>query len=137
MTQQEKQIKLAEAAGYKPKPDHYWYSSDDNRTFRCYGCCMEQSWREFCDNKQTHPPGPCANNNGEDYFGDLNAVAGLRTLLASDAQRVHFGDLLKVSIGCYGDSYLTGAALYDLACIPADLQSEALGITLGLWKEGE
>lgn len=74
MTAEEINIACTRKAGFLERPEHYWFSTDDNRTFRCSHCYRTQSWREFCEAGNKHPDGPCTE---DDFHGSMDAAMQL------------------------------------------------------------
>jgi hypothetical protein len=118
MTWQEKQIKLAEAAGWKRARSGLQAKSD-----------MEpKAWL---------PPGKGYRdvvNKCPNYFGDLNAVAKLEAVLTKE-QMEEYGRQLVLAVNP-AMKYLAYAFALVARTTTAQ-RAEAIGITLGLWKEGE
>lgn len=112
MTQEQKRIKLAEAAGWKRKgKSKVWINPNLGGGF---------------DYLSGLP----------NYFHDLNAVHELEKVLTEE-QREQYAMLLSIRISGGGLTRIDGYTNYDDACnvitASATQRVEAIGLTLGLW----
>jgi hypothetical protein len=107
MTQEEKRIKLAEAAGWKCA--EHVAEFDKPFALMCWHRPGNAEW-------QTEEP--------PDYFTDLNAVHELENVLSPLQEVTYWENLLQAHE--YMDSWA--------GCATAAQRCEALGLTLKLWK---
>ena len=105
MTQEQKRIKLAEAAGWSHHTidDHtYWWHEENNKTL---------------------PPEDDGMRSCPDYFNDLNAVHELEKVLLGD----------DIETWLTYDKYLAEGDTKFTWHVTAAQRAEALGLTLNLW----
>jgi hypothetical protein len=111
MTQEQKRIKLAEAAG--------WIEISDWKAAGINGKHPTEPWVEVIP----------------DYFNDLNAVQELQDKLTNDQQFefvYHLNDVLELVPLSSPASYRE-VVLFSFANATAAQRFEALGLTLNLW----
>jgi hypothetical protein len=112
MTQEQKRIKLAEAAGWK-------LCREDNKTWR--------TPQQAAKNKELlgHESGPWSfeSSGPPDYFSDLNAVHELEKVLLGD----------DIETWLTYDKYLAEGDTKFTWHVTAAQRAEALGLTLNLW----
>jgi len=124
MTQEQKRIKLAEAAGWK-------LCREDNKTWR--------TPQQAAKNKKLlgHENGPWSfeSNGPPDYFNDLNAVhlLELKVFQDSSIQLDYSLSLIRLikNSSPLGKRFFSD---FDLITATAAQRCEALGLTLGLWE---
>jgi hypothetical protein len=107
MTQEEKQIKLAEAAGWSHHTidDHtYWWHEENNKTL---------------------PPEDDGMRSCPDYFNDLNAMYAAEKVL-EERRLTHKYEL---QLGRNGGNNYEWSKIHATAA----QRAEALGLTLNLW----
>lgn len=122
MTQEEKRIKLAEAAGWTPTP-----------------------WGAWTQARSGIPSTECPSHAElPDYFNDLNAVHELEKELTKDQQSTFaykLNMLHPTADITYPDPDMSGyrkelfAEAFDLMHATAAQRAEAIGLTLNLWKQ--
>ena len=114
LTQEQKRIKLAEAAGWKCAS--HVAEFDKPFALMCWYRPGNAEW-------QTEEP--------PDYFNDLNAVHELEKLL-TDAQWPEYREELR-TIALGGIRLISQRCKADIHAT-ADQRAEALGLTLSLWN---
>jgi hypothetical protein len=109
MTQEEKRIKLAEAAG--------WIEISDWKAAGINGKHPTEPWVEVIP----------------DYFNDLNAVHELEKSLSDGQYDIFEQELARVAGFICHDEWPVPSGLRKVISATAAQRAEALGLTLNLW----
>lgn len=125
LTQEEKRIKIAEACGWKQRRigSEIHVASPDGE---------EVGWR-FNAEKD------CVVHMFPDYFTDLNAMREAESILKGTQIAEYESQLKRVHFKSDKDEWWFPQATIESAwwCVTAAQRAEALGLTLGLWEEGQ
>jgi hypothetical protein len=122
MTQEQKQVALAEAHGWK------WYRWGTHPNAPLLLCTPNHDWSKGSFVPATRKPDePFRSDNLPDYFNDLNAVHELEKVMANEQWPIY------AAMFAPPDDYPWRLLSRPLLHATAAQRAEALGKTLGRW----